>query len=298
TYIISNTYIGSLDRQVQVHIKDNVIVYSLKNFVDSSLGEKFDMRYHENSIKVGFTLFLFNAHNVSSINAHGVNFLAKLSIAGAEHGAAVAICGLSESNITKALRDGLEDSGILFYPSMKDFFDDKTLLSGSGGGAVSSKKTEHITKQLVEILPLITQTAMHTVEVMTQSKVTKKFLKIQPLTLEKSITMMGVAISFYGDLNGLLVMVFEESLAKKVCKIFLEEGENSRSDLMDALGEFVNIIGGKFVQQLQRKHCKIEIAMPRTFERISEILQHKKDKKGAQVNFTVDGAPLALFLTR
>jgi CheY-specific phosphatase CheX len=67
---------------------------------------------------------------------------------------------------------------------------------------------------------------------------------------------------------------------------------------MDALGEFVNIIGGKFVQKMLKRQCKIDITMPRTFEKISEILKHKKDKKGAQVDFTIQGTPMSLFLTR
>jgi len=297
-FAISHSYIDFLNRPVQAHIKENVIVYTLKDFVDSTLSEKFDMRYHENSLKVGFVFFLFNAHNVSSMNIHGVNFLAKLSTAAAEYSATIAICGLTSQSITSALQNDLEDAGILLYPSMKDFFDDKTLLNESKGGAISGTKKEHITKQLVEILPIVTQTAMSTVEVMTKLKVVKKSLKIEPLTLEESSSNMGVAIAFYGDLNGLLILIFEEELAKRACKVFLEELEPSREDLLDALGEFVNIIGGKFVQQMQKKQCKIDITMPRTFDNTSKILQNKKDKKGAQINFSVDGKDLTLFLTR
>ena len=111
--------------------------------------------------------------------------------------------------------------------------------------------------------------------------------------------MMGVALAFYGGLSGLLVMVFEEETARKACHVLLENGENAdRSDLMDALGEFVNIIGGKFVQHMQKKHCKLEITMPRTFVKVSDIFVNSKEKKGAQVDFTVEGKPLTLFLTR
>lgn len=297
-YVISNSYIGSFQKQVQVHIKENVIVYSLSSFVDSGLSEKFDMRYHDNSLKVGFVFFLFNAHNVSSINVHGVNFLSKLSTAGAEYGATIAVCGLSDRNITTKLRHDLEDAGILLYPSMKDFFEDEDLLGEGGGGAISTKKTQHITKQLVEVLPLITQTAMHTVEVMTQCEVVKSSLKIQPLKLNESQTMMGVAIAFYGGLSGLLVMVFEESIARKACKVLLDKEDSTRGELMDALGEFVNIIGGKFAQQMLKRQYKIETTMPRTFEKVADILQDKKDKKGAQVDFNVEGTSLVLFLTK
>jgi CheY-specific phosphatase CheX/anti-anti-sigma regulatory factor len=297
-FFISNSYISASSKHIHAHIKDNVIVYSLNNFVDSSFGEKFDMKYHKNSLRVGFIFFLFNAHNVSSINVHGVNFLSKLSVLGAEYGATIAICGLNDRNITVKLRHELEDAGVLLYPSMKDFFDDEELLSESGGGAVVAKRSEHITKKLVEILPLVTQTAMHTIEVMTQCEIVKKSVKIQPLTLDESQTTLGVAIAFYGDLDGLLIIIFEESIARKACKVLLESVDSPKGELMDALGEFVNIIGGKFVQKMLKRQCKIDITMPRTFEKISEILKHKKDKKGAQVDFTIQGTPMSLFLTR
>ena len=298
-FAISNSYIGSSEKHLQIHIKDNVIVYSLSNFVDSGLVEKFDMRYHENSLRVGFLFFLFNAHTVSSINVHGVNFLSRLSTAGAEHGATIAVCGLTRRSIADSLREELEDAGVLLYDSMKDFFDDEALLGESGGGAINTKKTQHVTKQLVEVLPGITQTAMHTIETMTQCKVHKESLKIQPLTLQETDSMMGVALAFFGDLSGLLLVVFEEETARKACQVLLEDSANaSRQDLMDALGEFVNIIGGKFVQQMMKKQRKIDITMPRTFVRVSEIFQHKKEKRGAQVDFLVEGKPLTLFLTK
>lgn len=296
---VSNSYIASSQRHLQIHIKDNVIVYSLSSFVDSVLAEKFDMRYHENSLRVGFSFFLFNAHTVSSINVHGVNFLSRLSTAGAEHGATIAVCGLTSRSIADSLREELEDAGVLLYDSIKSFFEDESLLGGGGGGAVAGKKTQHITKQLVEVLPSITQTAMHTIEVMMQCEVKKESLKIQPLTLQKSASMLGVALAFFGDLSGLLVVIFEEESARKACQILLEDSANApRQELMDALGEFVNIIGGKFVQLMLKKQCKIDITMPRTFANVSEIFQYKKDKRGAQVDFRVKGKPLTLFLTK
>lgn len=296
---ISNSYLGSSQKHLQVHIKDNVIVYGLSSFVDSTLAEKFDMRYHENSLRVGFTLFLFNAQNVSSINVHGVNFLSRLSTAAAEYGASIAISGLTSRSIADSLKEELEDAGVLFYDSLKSFFDDEELLGQGGGGGIVAKKPQHITKRLVEVLPEVVQTAMHTIEVMAQCKVAKESLKIQPLTFERTDSKMGVALGMFGDLNGLLVMVFEEETARKACKILLDNPDAaSRPELMDALGEFVNIIGGKIVQLMLKRQCKMDITMPRTFVDVSEIFQHKKDKKGAQVDFRVEEKPLTLFLTK
>ena len=148
-------------------------------------------------------------------------------------------------------------------------------------------------------MTVITQTALHTVEVMSQCIVVKKSIKIQPLQLEDTQRMIAAAIAFYGDMEGLLILAFDETLAKDCCNVLLEEEEkNDKDALMDALGEFVNIIGGKIIQQMLKKHCKLEITMPRTYDDLSEVLQQKKDTKGAQVDFLIEERPLTLFLTR
>ncbi len=86
----------------------------------------FNMKYHKNAIKVGFRIFCFNAEDVSSINIHGANFLATLSIDGAEYGVSIAICGLKSGKITQILINDIEDAGIMLYDNLISFFEDET----------------------------------------------------------------------------------------------------------------------------------------------------------------------------
>lgn len=127
-FIIEHAYLGKLDKSPTVCIKDNIIIYTLKGFVDSSIDKKFDMKYHNNSLKVGFKLFVFDSAAVSSINVHGVNFISKLSTAGAEYGATIVITGVNTRKLTTKLNNDLEDAGVVTYPSLKDLFDDKELM--------------------------------------------------------------------------------------------------------------------------------------------------------------------------
>ena len=297
-YVVSDSYVRSTEKQIKAHIKDNVIVYSLPTFVDSEIAEIFDMKYHTNTLRVGFKHFLFDAQEVTSLNIHGVNFLSKLSTAGAEYGANIAICELEEHNITPSLKNDIEDAGILLYESMDAFFKDDDFLKSDGAGQMGNKP-RHITKKVVSVLPLIAQTAMYTVEMMTRCIIVKKSIKIQSLDIQNKSQMMSAAIAFYGDLDGFLLLAFDKEIAKKSCKILIEESDmENESEMLNALGEFVNIIGGKIINEMSKKHYKLEITMPRTYGSLDEVISLQKDTKGAQIDFEVDGKPLILFLTK
>jgi len=296
-FVIENSYLGKLDKTPTVFIKDNVIVYTLKGFVDSDIAKKFDMVYHNNSLKVGFKLFLFDCDNVSSINVHGVNYISKLSTAGAEYGISIVMCGLDSRKITKKLTHDLEDAGVLSYPSMKGLFDDASMMKEARESSSVAKKSFGITKRLISTLPTIIESSVKTIEVLSGYNAVKKLIKVQELDLKNNKKLLSASIGFYGDIDGILILIFEKSIAKESCKILLEEDSNE-DDLLDALGEFIHIIGGKISQQLHKKGTKIDITMPRTFESVEDVLKAQKNSRGAQVNLSVDEQDLTLFLTR
>jgi CheY-specific phosphatase CheX/anti-anti-sigma regulatory factor len=294
---IENSYLGNLDKTPTVFIKDNVIVYTLKNFVDSDISKKFDLTYHNNTLRVGFKVFLFDATEVSSINVHGVNFIAKLSIAAAEYGATIAMCGLNARKITEKLTHDLEDAGVAIYPGLKDLFDDEELLSEAQNSTSVAKKGKGINKQLISYLPVVAEAALKTIENLSGQKIKRNALKLQELISSNTESAFGVSIGFYGDIEGVLILIMEQDIAKKTCKILLED-ENKEDDLLDALGEFVHIIGGKISQMLHKKGVKIDITMPRTFGSLKEVMSAQTKTKGAQIDMELEGKPLILFLTK
>lgn len=296
-FSLRHTYLGSSQRAIQIHIKDNIIIYTLKDFLDSSLIEHFDMQHHDNALKIGFHYFIFEAKEVVSTNIHAVNFIAKLSTAGAEYGAAIAVSGLNESNITEALKQDLEDAGVLLYNELGDFFKDEEIFGEDGGGALSGQKPRHITKKLVEVLPIVMQTATKTIEAMTHGTLNRQGVQVKPLELQDTNNMVAVAIAFYGQVEGMMVIAFHETIAKSACSVLLDE-DSSQEALLEATGELINIIGGKLIQELKRKKLKVDTTMPRTYKNVQELLSHKKATKGAQVDFEMDNKPVILFLTK
>jgi CheY-specific phosphatase CheX/anti-anti-sigma regulatory factor len=296
-YIIERAYLGKLDKTPMVYIKNNVIVYTLKGFVDSDIAKKFDMIYHENSLKVGFKLFLFDSTDVSSINVHGANFIAKLSTAGAEYGATIVICGLDSRKITEKLTNDLEDAGVLIYPSMKALFEDEELMQEAHETSSVAKQKGGITKKHISILPVVTEASVKTIEVLSGYKADKKSIKVQELNIEKKDDLLCASIGFYGDIEGVFVLILNREIAKKSCDILMEE-DSSEHDLIEALGEFIHIVGGKIAGLLHRRSIKIDITMPRTFNSLDELFDLLKNSRGAQVDLAVEDENLILFLTR
>ena len=296
-FIIRNAYLGKLDKTPTVYIRDNIIIYTLKGFVDSAVAKIFDMVYHNNSLKVGFKLFIFDSDAVSSINVHGVNFIAKLSTAGAEYGATIVITGLNTRKITDKLTNDLEDAGVLTYPSLKALFDDKEIMKEAHESSSVVKKGKGITKKLIGSLSTITESAVKTIEVLSGYNTHRKSINIQPLEISNAENMLSVSIGFYGEIEGILILIFEKSIAKDACKILLEEDSNE-ADILEAFGEFIHIIGGKISQQLHKKNIKVDVTMPRTFECVEDVITSQQNSRGAQVDLSANGQNLTLFLTR
>lgn len=292
--VITSSNVATKEKITSVSISQNVIIYSLSGYLDSNLSESFDSVYHLNSLKVGFKFFLFDATKVSSTNIHGVNFLSKLSTYAAEYGASIAICGLSH-NTPRNLLEDIEDAGILIYETKEKFFQDDSTLQG-GAGLVKTKH-RHITKKLVEKLALMVQICNQTVESMTKYAINMKNSKIQTLTLDENADLIAAAVAFYGDLDGMFLLVFEKEIAKKACAILLDE-TNDDEALVEALGEFIIIIAERIAHKLAKQKIQVEITMPRTFDDIDEIIENYKDDKGAQVNMLVNQKPMTLFLTK
>jgi len=212
-FIIENSFFVNQENQTPVYIKDNVVIYTLKSFVDSNFAKLFDNTYYKNLLRVGFRIFLFDATKVSSINIHGAEFITKLSTAGAEYDVNFVICGLNNRNVTKNIRHDLEDSGLLIYSNLKDLFEDKEILKEAKIPAHILKKNTVITKKIVSILPLFIDSSVNTIEVLSGFKANKSSIALQVLKLDKKEQSIGVMIGFYGDLNCVLVMIFEKSVA-------------------------------------------------------------------------------------
>ncbi len=297
--IVYNSYLGMLGSKIATRVTGNAIIYTLTGFLDAEVSSQFDMNYHNNSLNVGFTLFLFDAYKVISMNVHALNFFSKLATAGAEYGANICIVGMSFEKTPPAFKDDLEDAGLIFFEKMDDILQDKELLKelgGSGGATKTNKRA--LNKILVNELPRFINATVTTMEMMTNVKAEKSDVKINTLQVNDTKDKLASSIGFYGNLDGMVILVFPVNIAKKACELLLGEKTDNMEDILDTLAEFVNIIAGRVKSLLGENSVNVDITLPRTYENVDELLATVGERKGVQVNLNFEGDNFTFFLTR
>ncbi|MCF6201695.1 MAG: chemotaxis protein CheX, partial [Hydrogenimonas sp.] len=258
--------------------------------------EQFDIAYHQNSLKVGFQLFMFDATRVSSLNIHAANFFSKLSTAGAEYGALIAIVGLDMQKTPKPFVEELEDAGIIFFENETDFFTDEIVQSMLGGGSAAKKEKNRLTKPVVARLPVFVESAMGTLQMMTNMIAVKDDMKIQEFAA-KGEDLMASSVAFYGDIEGMVTLVMPKKLVKKSCMLLIGEESEDDEILADALSELVNIVAGKSKTALQDVGVNINITLPRSYTSIDDLSAVLQGVQGVQVNFSFDDYPFTFYLS-
>jgi CheY-specific phosphatase CheX len=295
---IYRSHLGSYEKKIAAAIRGNIIIYTVRDFIDSDVASLFDLSYHNHSLMVGFKIFLFDATSVSSMNIHGINFFSKLATAGAEYGATFAIAAGENLKVTDKLKEDLEDAGILFYASLLDFFEDEDIQQEAFSGANFHANNEgKLTKKSIESLPLFIDSTIYTLEVMSGLKAKKGNVALRELDIKSEENFFASSIGFYGSLNGLLLLIMPTSLVSKSCAMLLGEEDSEEEDVLDALGELANIIGGKSRTLLSEINQRIDITLPRTFNSTESILENQQGKKGVLVDFDFDGSPFYFYLT-
>ena len=304
TYMIDSTYIGLSSDKVASHQKGNAVIYNLNGFIDDSIYTNFDDGYHQNCLTVGFKVFIFDMTAVLSMNIHGMKFFSKLSIIATEYNARIAVVGLDLTKVGQNFKQDLEDSGISFFKTMELLYEDAEIVKEMNNTAstenTNKKNARGLTKVLVSKLPIFIDAAVETMMTLTGADAQKESASITLFNIEDNgRDLMASSIGFYGDVDGMIVLVFPMAIAKKACMLLLGEELEDREELQDALSEFVNIIGGRAKSLLaERTKTKIKITIPRTFGSIEDVKSTIGKKKGALVNLKFNKYPFYLFLTR
>ncbi len=294
--VVESTYLGFMGNKIAAKTRGNCVVYYLKGFLDGSVTEQFDVMYHQNCLKVGFQLFMFDATRVSSLNIHAANFFSRLSTAGAEYGALIAIVGLDMEKTPKAFVEELEDAGIMFFENETDFLTDETVRSMAGGGSAIKKEKNKLTKPVVAKLPVFVESAMGTLQMMTNMIAQKESMNIQPFAA-KGKDLMASSVAFYGDIEGMVTLVMPKRLVQKSCMLLVGEESEDEEVLSDALSELVNIVAGKSKTSLQESGVNINITLPRSYTSIEDLKSTLEGLQGVQVNFSFDDYPFTFYLS-
>ncbi|MDF1878578.1 chemotaxis protein CheX [Sulfurimonas sp. SAG-AH-194-C20] len=297
--IVTDTYLGQMGQKVATRVTGNAIIYTVSSFLDAEIGSTFNIAYHNNSLNVGFRLFIFDAYKVISMNVHALNFFSKLSSAGAEYNATICFVGMSFEKTPKEFKETLEDSGLMFFDQMDDILQNKDLLEELGASSAANVKDKRaINKTTVTELPNFIDATVATIEMMTNSKAIKESANISKIGILSTEGKIASSIGFYGDMDGMVVLIFPTGIAKKACELLIGEETNDTELILDTLAELVNIVGGKVKTLLADENISVDITLPRTYPDIDSLLEIVQDKKGVQVDLSFNNDKFIFFLTR
>lgn len=297
--IIDSTYLGDMGQKVATRVTGNAIIYTVSAFLDAEIGNTFNIAYHNNSLNVGFKLFIFDAYKVVSMNVHALNFFSKLASSGAEYNASICFVGLTFEKTPLAFKETLEDAGIIFFDHMDDILKNKELLEelgASSGAAVKNKRV--LNKAIVTELPNFIDATVATIEMMTNSTANKEAAQVIKLEILNKEDKIASSIGFYGDIDGMVILVFPLAIAKKACELLIGESTEDKEQILDTLAELVNIVGGKIKTLLADQHISVNITLPRTYSDIDGLMEVAHDKRGVQVDLKFDDDKFLFFLTR
>lgn len=297
--IIENTHLGQMGQKVATRVTGNAIIYTVNSFLDAEIGNTFNIAYHNNSLNVGFRLFIFDAYKVISMNIHALNFFSKLSSAAAEYNATICFVGMTFEKTPIAFKETLEDAGILFYDQMDDILQNKELLEELGASSAAAAKNKRaLNKIIVAELPNFIKATVATIEMMTNSKAQKDAANVNQIVIDDKSGKIASSIGFYGDMDGMVILVFPVEIAKKACELLIGEKTDEIEMILDTLAELVNIVGGKIKTYLSDHEISVNITLPRTYSKIDSLLEVLDSKKGVQVDLTFNNEKFLFFLTR
>jgi len=168
-------------------------------------------------------------------------------------------------------------------------------------GVLIVKKKRNLTKALVSHLPLFVDACVYSLNTLTNSSAVKKSVDLQELSITTSIdksNLIASSIGFYGDIDGMIILIFTKDVAKKACLLFLGQDVEDEAELVDAMQEFVNIIGGQAKAMLSDEDIKMNITLPNIFDSVEQLLDTLKIQKGIQVVLEFNNKPFYFYLTR
>ena len=298
-YVVDSTFLGQMGQKVATRVTGNAIVYTVSDFLDVDITDKFNIEYHNNSLNVGFRLFIFDACKVISMNVHAINFFSRLASAAAEYNATICFAGMSFAKTPKEFKETLEDSGILFYKQLDDILQNKELLKELGASSAANIKNKRaLNKKNVSELPNFIDAAVVTIEMMTNAKAIKESVEIHNLVIDDKEDKIASSIGYYGDIDGMVILVFPTKIAQKACELLIGESTDDLELVLDTLAELVNIVGGNIKTLLSNDNIDVNITLPRTYQNIDNLLEVIDNRKGVQVDLSFDDNKFLFFLTR
>lgn len=297
--VVYETFIGSVAVIPFARVSGSAIIYTLTGYLDTTIDNQFDFAYHQKALRTGFKLFIFDMKNIVSMNVKAMGFFDRMVKDLKSYEGTVCIANLKRDSTLERMAIELEKLTIRLFLTLDELLNDKELLIELGGIIHEEHHEKSVTRGLVNHLPSFINATVSTLEMMIGiSAVKTGRIKIKDLEVKNGGKKLASSIGFFGDLEGIIILIFPFELAKKSCSMMLGEDIHSLSEVLDALAEFVNVIAGRVKTHLAEQNTTISITLPRTYSSADELTKTLKLNKGVQVDLNFHNDTFTFFLTR
>ena len=272
--------------------RGNTVIYTVSTNLDEFV-ENFDGRYHQGSLSVGFSRFVFEASQLRVVTPKGIDFLTTLSVDAAEYGASIVLAGVKKSQIPQNLLDSLNDAGVETVPDFAELMKGKE--EAAGGAAL--RKFKPPAKELVSKVGIFADATVHTLEALSGIKAVRGAVAVAPFAADGRTPLVAAACGFYGDYTGLVVLAFPHGTLRKACRFLM--GEDIPGDaLPQAAADLSAIIMNRIVKVLHEQKAKIDTTQPRTFGDLASLEQMLHQRRGVMAHIAFEDETFYFFLSR
>ena len=261
--------IGPLNRivlskkDIDIFIKDNVVIYKIEGLIDSSFAQKFDQKFHEKLLRIGYKFFVFWSDSVGALNIIGADFLIKLSESSQKNGGVLVLCGLNENNISATLALNLKSANILLYKRIDEFFRDNSTIYFKKR-LVDAVPT-NINKNLVEILPMVISSVTDVLSPLIESEILCLDAKISNFNVENESEFLRACVLFYGDVEMRILLGIKKDKLDKICSIFSENSEKE-CGCLSGFSQIFSIIASKIIAIFIKRELKVKMSAFKIYE--------------------------------
>ena len=298
--VVQDTFIGSVRTIPFARVSGSAVIYTLTGYLDASIDTQFDYAYHNKALRTGFKLFIFDMKSIISMNVKILDFFEKLIKDINKLNGTICIVNLADLSSLRKIKEELESMHLRFFKTLDEILNDKELLIELGG-IIKEDHThsKSVTKALINHLPSFIKATVSTLEMMLGiSAVKARKVKIKELDILEPNQKLASSIGFYGDIEGIIILIFPFTLAKKSCSMMIGEDIHNLAEVLDSLAEFVNVIAGRVKTHLTDQEINISITLPRTYSSIDELLSTLTLNRGVQVDLNFNEETFTFFLTK
>lgn len=165
----------------------------------------------------------------------------------------------------------------------------------------SSKKAKKLTisKKLIQNLPVLMDSSVETLVMLTGLKASKSTHGIKRFMSKLPADTLVTMMSFKGDIDGNFILMFPKKIAVIALESMIGEKIDNENvpEIIDGVKELCNIITGSAKTALQEKSVNVMFDLPKAYTSPQTVSSILGDNNGVWIDMSLEGKAFYMFIT-